>query len=344
MRILLIGNFAPPYEDENLHNIAILKRLKEEGSECTVINISLSHSKEAGFIDAKSYFDFVFKVIRHAWGKDVVHFFTKGYTRLGLLKLMTSIFIGRLFRARAIVSLHSEFFSVIGQMRSKVGGQQTVYLSFSFAHKIIFEDKDTYEVASRYKRRHNFELIPLFIIRDKETRESEAPALKKLKDKKKIILFSNVQYPSLLFDILNSLISHTHANDIGIVISVSEIPSAKLQHLLEEAGHDISGNMVFVAYDDMKLLLKSYGFADLTVRPMSCDGEIFFQDFAVYMRRTERSENYVYFPSSLVLVKEGETADLCACIISDILSKQDGEPHKLSSEDFYAKLRKIYEV
>lgn len=343
MRILLIGNFAPPYEDENLHNISILKRLKEEGNECSVINISGHPSKEKEFVNSKSYIDFVFKVIRHAWGKDVVHFFTKGYTRLGLLQLMTSIFVGRFFRARAIVSLHSEFFSVIGQMRSKVGGQQTVYLSFSFAHKIIFGDKDTYDVASRYKRKHNFELMPLFINRDKELKENETPALRKLKDKKKIILFSNVQYPSLLFDILSSLLSHTHVNDIGIVISVSETPSTKLQHLLEEDGHDISGNMVFIGYDDMKLLSKAYGISDLIVRPMSCDGEIFFQDFAVYVRRTERSENYVYFLSSLVFVKEGETADLCACIISDILSKEPDAPHTLQSEDFYAKVRKMYD-
>jgi len=343
MRILLIGNFAPPYDDENIHNISILKKLKEEGNECRVINISLHPSKEKEFFDSKGYIDFIFKVIRHGWGRDVIHFFTKGYTRLGLLKLMTSIFVARLFGARAIVSLHSEFFSVLGQMRSPVGGQQTVYLSFSFAHKIIFNDKDTYEVASRYKRKHNFELIPLFINRDKELNENEEPALKKLKDKKRIILFSNVQYPSHLFDILSSLISQTHANDIGIVISVSETPSTKLQHLLEEAGHDISGNMVFIGYDDMKLLSKVYGMSDLIVRPMSCDGETFFLDFAVYLRRVEHSENSVYFTSSLVFVKEGETADLCACIISDILSEQTGAPHKLQSEDFYVKLRKMYE-
>ncbi|MEW6715813.1 MAG: hypothetical protein AB1306_12110, partial [Nitrospirota bacterium] len=185
-------------------------------------------------------------------------------------------------------------------------------------------------------------LIPLFINRDKELKENEVPALKKLKDKKKIILFSNVQYPSRVFVILRSLLSQTPANDIGIVISVSETPSAKLQHLLEEAGHDISGNMVFIAYDDMKLLSKAYGVSDLIVRPMSCDGEIFFLDFAVYVRRTERSDNYVYFPASLVFVKEGETSDLCACLISDILSKQE-TPHKLQSEDFYAKVRKMYE-
>ncbi len=51
MKILLIGNFAPPYEEENLHNLSLFNRLTDDGHQCTVINISANPSAVEGFID-----------------------------------------------------------------------------------------------------------------------------------------------------------------------------------------------------------------------------------------------------------------------------------------------------
>lgn len=343
MKILLIGNFAPPYEEESLNNISLLKRLSKDGHECHVINISENPSREEGIIDAKGYIGFVFKVMCYGWKKDVIHFSTKGYLRLGLLKLMTSILMGRLFGARTVITIHSELFSIMGQMRSPVGGRQTLFTSFSLAHKIICADKDTYDVAATYKKRHNFILVPSFISVPDEVKGAKALALDRLKDKKKIIVFSNLRYPSFLFKILDSLLNLPLSPDIGIIISVSETPSAKLQHVIEEGAGAMSKNIVFIEADNIPMLIKAYSRADLILRPLSCEGRTFFSGFAVSIKRPVHMEDYMYFPNSLLLVKEGETAELCAYIINDVLvGKADVLPVP-EAEDFYTKIKEIYE-
>lgn len=343
MKILLIGNFAPPYEDESLNNISLYKRLRSEGNECTVINVSENRPKEKDFIHSGSYIDYVLKLIRHAWGKDVIHFFTKGYLRLGLLKLMTAILIGRFFNARTVITLHSELFSIMGQMRSPVGGRQTLFTSFAFAHKIICEDRDTYDVANIFKRRHNIVMIPSFICIPEEMRGYESRLSDKLKDKKRVIIFTNLQYPSLLFDVLDNLLNIPLEEDIGIIISVAERPAIKLQHALEEKVRGISKNLIFIENDNVPSLIEAYSKADIILRPLSCEGKVFFMNFTISIKNPVSSGGYIYFPNSLIFVKEGDTANLCAHTIHQILTdKISYIPHP-PVEDFYKRIVEIYE-
>ncbi|GAB4540048.1 MAG: hypothetical protein Fur0020_09050 [Thermodesulfovibrionia bacterium] len=344
MKILLIGNFAPPYEEESLHNISLYKRLSSEGNECSVINISENMPKEKGFIHSGGYIDFVLKLISHAWGRDVIHFFTKGYLRLGLLKLMTAILIGRLFGARTVITLHSEFFSIMGQMRSPVGGRQTLFTSFAFAHRIICQDRDTYDVANIFKRRHNIVMIPSFICIPDEAKGHGSRLYDKIKDKKRVIIFTNLQYPSLLFDIMDNLLNIHQEGDIGIIASIAEKPSIKLQHVLEERARGLSKRLIFIEDDNIPSLIEAYSKADIIIRPMSCEGKPFFVNFTVSMKMPVSSEGYIYFPNSLLLVKEGETADLCAHTIYQILTDKIRYLPKPPADDFYKRIMDIYSV
>jgi hypothetical protein len=344
MKILLIGNFTPPYEEENLYNLSLLRKLEEEGHTCSVINASSIPSKDKRLVDTKSYMDFVFKLLRMCWGKDVIHFSTKGYLRLGLLKLMTSILVGKFFRAKSFITIHSELFSLQGQMRSPVGGRQTLFTAFTFADKIICSDKDTYNVACMYMRKSNFELIPSFIFTPGDVMTQEAPALKKLNGKKKIIIFSNVKYPSFLFEILKEMVStYPLPSYVGLVISVSEKPSAKLQHVIEEAGKEHRDNFIFIEPDDLQTTLSAYARADIIMRPLSCDGTTYFEGFSVSIKKTMRAGNYIYFPCGLLFVKEGETAEMCVCIINTILCVESGPAPEIKLEDSYTRIKSLYE-
>lgn len=344
MRILLIGNFAPPYEEENLYNLSLLKRLEEDGHECSVINISSNPSKNKKFVDAGSYIDYTFKLLRLCQKKDIVHFSTKGYLRLGLLKLMTSIFMGRLFRARPVVTIHSELFSIAGQMRSPLGGRQTLFTSFANAHKIICADKDTHNVASMFQKKPNLELIPSFIYIPDEIMKNALLSLKKLKDKEKIILFTNVEYPSFLFEILKELISnYPLPSNTGIAVCLSEKLSAKLQHVIEEAGKNMINNLIFIDPGDLSTALIAYSRADIILRPLSCDGKIFFENFAISVKKTLRLKNYIYFPHGLLFLKEGESAELCVCIINAMLCVEAGALPELKAEDSYMRILRIYQ-
>ncbi len=342
MRILLIGNFAPPYEEESLCNFTLLNKLKEEKHDCCVINTSINPSKDKGIINTKGFFDFTFKVFRYSWRKDILHIATKAFTRIALLKVLVSILWSKLFFVKPIVTIYSEMFSVFGQLRSKAGGHQTIYLIFSFAKKIIFGDKDTLDITSRYKIKDNFELVPLFIQASEDLSEGELLTLQKLRNKKKVIVFSNMNYPSLLFDILNKMLTEHVDSDIAIVISFSEKLSAKLQHAIEEAGSNLKDNLVFIDSDNVNLMSAALSRADLILRTMSCEGKQFFTDIALITRIPEHHENYVYFPTSLVMLKEGNVSALCAQIFNNLLMEPIKIPYMPRKKDSYEKIKEIY--
>lgn len=341
MRILLIGNFAPPYEEENLHNISLLKRLEDEGHNCTVINISENPSTDSRFINAADLFGFICKLVRYGWRKQVIHFFTKGYLRLGLLKLMFSVLIGTLFRSKTFITIHSELFTIQGQMRSPFGGRQTLFTSFTLAKKIICADKDTYDIASMYMKRSNFELVPSFISVPPEIIKDESPSLKKLRDREKVIIFSNVQFPSFIFEIIKELLTDSPLpSDVGIVLSLSERPASKLQHVFEEIAKDMQDQLVFIDRDDIKAALLAYSKADIVVRPMSCDGTTFFESFAISARKLMHVDNNIYFPGGSLFIKEGDMAAMCVLIINTMLSSG---PFPAVHADSYERIKEIYQ-
>ncbi len=342
MRILLIGNFAPPYDDESLHNLSLLKMFGEEGNNCRAINIAENPSKENGITNAKGFVDFILKLIRHAWKRDVIHFLTKGYTRPGLIKLIASTLYGRLLRAQTVITLLSELFSITGHMRSRHLGEPVLRLCFSMANKVICSDKNTYETAVTLKTKNNFEIIPSFIHIDENLKNSAPLAFKKIENKKKVVFCSNVIYPSFLFEILNKLLSSHLSTDIGVIVSLSEKFSAKLQHVIEETGKRLKENIVFVDSDNIKMVSIAHSKSDLYLRPLSCDGEMFFSGFTVSIKKPESAENYLYFSKSMLLIEEGETADSCALIINDILLSKADTLSQPPSGDFYLKIKEIY--
>jgi hypothetical protein len=342
MKILLIGNFAPPYEEEILHNFSLLTKLRQDNNECSVLNISEHPAVIEGIIDVNGYIDYVSKLIRLARGRDVIHFLTKGYTRLGLLKLALSVLLGRLFHASPIITFHSELLSIIGLTRSPFGGQQTMNFTFSRAHRIIFTEKDTQEVASVYKKKDNLTLVPSFISIPELSGANVKTLREKLKNRKKIIAFTNVVFPSFLFNILDNLLAREYDPDIGIVVSIADKPSVKLQHVMEEASGQWMQNLIFIEPDSREMLSMAYAEADLILKTLSCDGKMFFPNFAVSMKKPVRSENTLYFPNSHVIVKGGKSTDLTADIIQNVLLQKPKTGADMKIEDGYGEIKKIY--
>ena len=343
MQILLIGNFAPPYEEESLHNFTLLSLLRQEGNDCCGINISENPSQEHGIIDAKGYVDFIFKLIRYGWKKDVIHILTKGYTRTAFFRFMTAILFGKVLRAKSIGTLHSEMFSVFVQSRSPMGGVQAIYVSFYAADKIICSDKHTSLASTKYKTRDNFEVIPSVIQIPEDISEDKLLSLKKLENKEKIIVFSNIRYPSFLFDILNNFVAKYLNPEIAAAVFLSKVSSTEVQNAIEEAGYKSAENLIFIDADDMQIVSMVYAKAAIILSALSCDGKPLFEENALIVRTAARLGNYLCFPSSMLLVREGEITDLCAYMFNNILMEGPGSaPLDLSIEDFHKRIKDIY--
>jgi hypothetical protein len=257
---------------------------------------------------------------------------------------MASIFAGKLFRLKTVITFHSELFSILGQMRSPFGGTQTLNSTFFLVDKIIFNDRDTYEVASMYKKKANFELLPSFVHIPQEKQMKSSSVLKKLHEKEKVIMFTNVKYPSFVFNILMSLINNNpFPPETGIVISFSEKPASKFHRIIEETGSKLSDNLIFIEPDDLNSTLFAFSKAEILVRPLSCDGETFFERFSASAAKTFRSNGNIYFPGGLVFIKEGSTADMCVNVINTMLSTKPADIQELKSGDPYTRIKQIYE-
>jgi hypothetical protein len=348
MRFLFIGNFIPPYEEENLHNLTLLHQLQNEGHECNVINISelpsgkrTSLSKDSGIVFVSNYIDFIMKVIRYGFKSNVIHFLTKGYTRPGLMKLWTAVFLGKIMFKKIIITLHAEMFSILGQLRSKMGGQQLLHLAFSMADRIICGDAHTYDIASsHYNDKKKFTVIPPFFIIPEET-EISNKHLGNLEGREKIIVLSGVKYPALIFDVLNDLLNSYFDPETGIVISISEQKVKQLQHVLVEAHGGFLDNIVFVWPYDARMISLAYARADIVVRTLSCDCIPLFTDTSLTVKKPGQSSSGIYFRESLLFIKEGDSADTIAYTINKLL-KEKSERVPLDKEDYYGKIKGIY--
>lgn len=355
MKILLIGNFSPPYEEESLHNLTLLDQLRQEGNDCSVINIAeqsanyfQTTSDDKNIIQIKNYLDFLIKLLRFGYNRNVIHFLTKGYTRPGLMKLMSTVFIAKLLRARIIITLHSELFSVLGRLRSKMGGQQLLSFSFYFADKIICGDMQTHEVALTHLNvKNKFDVIPSFFRIPRE--EKDKFPLKNLEEKKRVIAFLNVKYPSLLFDILSYMVEKNLDPDTGIAVSFSGKKPEKHQMGIKDINKRLENTIIFIDPDNYRMLSLIYTRADIVLGTLSCDGKALFEDISFFIKKPAISGNYVYSPVSLSLIKsvvadhsEEIITDLCAFINNLLETGHEQFEQQEKEKGLFDKIINIY--
>jgi len=344
MRILLIGVFTPPYEEENLHSLALLDLLNRNGHDCSAIDISerLSPGKEV--VTIRNYVDYVLKLVRHGWRRDVVHFLTKGYTRPGLMKLMTAVLVGKLLGAKLVITLHSEMFSILGRLRSKITGEPLLLLCFFLASRVICEGRDTYEmIASKYRLKNKYILVPSVIEIPDDISQYELSILKPLQGKERVLLLVNVTYPSFLFEVFQELTTRHLGLEVGVAIALPENSSSQLlRERLAGLARGFSENMIFLDQGDRRLMSLVYARADQVMRPASCDGVMLFDNNAFMIRQAARQHRLVHFPFSLCLVKEGEASPWCASVAKEILIRKPARTPLLEINDFHKTISEIY--
>ena len=219
-----------------------------------------------------------------------------------------------------------------------------LHLSFSLAERVICGDKHTYKVSTlHYKNRDRFALVPCFVLLPRDITEREESEINKIDGDKKTITVTNLRYPSLLFDMLDRLLTKYLPSDVGVAISFSEKFSSKLEHVIKDTGRRVTDSILFIDPRDHRMLSLAYSHSDMVLRPLSCDGKTLFEDIAVCLRRPEADGSSVTFPFSLLLVKEGDVADTCSYLFKTFLMWEE-EAEKHDTEDMYQKIIDIYSV
>ena len=205
-------------------------------------------------------------------------------------------------------------------------------------------DKDTFDVAAMYKKKPNFELVPSFVYAPDKIINEKSDISVRLKDKNKVIMFANPVHASFVSEILRELLTGLPLPPAtGIVISLPEGSGSSFRRETEEIASSLKDILVFIKPDDIESTLTALSRADMIVRPLSCDGQMFFESFTLSARTISRSGSFIYFPAGTVLVKEGSAAGLCAKIFNTMLSEEPAPPAGFKTGGPCEEIMRIYQ-
>jgi hypothetical protein len=101
--------------------------------------------------------------------------------------------------------------------------------------------------------------------------------------------------------------------------------------------------ITFIENDDLKASMLAYSKADTAIRPLTCDGITFFENFSIYVKKLKLIDDNIHFHGGLMLIKEGDIAARCVSIINTVLCDESVADPDTIAIDSYRRLIKIYE-
>ncbi len=107
MKVLLIGDYPPPYGGISVHVQQLAEFLRQHGAECTVLDIEPGTTPKPGAIRVAGRFGFLQTLI-HFYGRGYVsHIHTNGHNFKSWLAIGVTAWVGFLFGRRNIATVHS---------------------------------------------------------------------------------------------------------------------------------------------------------------------------------------------------------------------------------------------
>ncbi|TAK07550.1 MAG: glycosyl transferase family 1, partial [Candidatus Manganitrophaceae bacterium] len=107
MKVLLIGDYPPPYGGISVHVQQLAAFLRKHGAECIVLDIEPGTDSKPGAIRVSGPLGFLWTLIRFSWRGYVSHIHTNGHNFKSWLAIAVTAWVGFLFGRRNIATLHS---------------------------------------------------------------------------------------------------------------------------------------------------------------------------------------------------------------------------------------------
>jgi glycogen(starch) synthase len=107
MKIVLIGDYPPPYGGISVHVQQLSRLLAQNGADCRVIDIEPGAASKEGAIRVRGYFDFLRELLVFSYKGFVSHIHTNGHNFKSWLAIWVTTWAGFLFGRRNVVTIHS---------------------------------------------------------------------------------------------------------------------------------------------------------------------------------------------------------------------------------------------
>lgn len=333
MKILLVGNYPPPFGGISVHLQLLDRLLLRNLIDCKVLNIDKKGLYSKEYISIKSHVDLLLKLISNSH-KRIVHLHTNGHNLKSWLLATVCAWIGYLIGSGSILTIHSGM-SPKYIAQNSFWHRQLIKLALVPQSLVICVNPEIQAALTHYGfNLENTLLMPAFLFDETEDTSLE-PNLKdqlsQFNPLLSLVAFFRPEYGVEL--VIKALaILKLQFPCIGCAVMGSGDGLEELKELAVEYG--VANHLLWLGDREHKECLKIMKYSQLFVRPTLVDGDSISVREAIQMAVPVVASDVGNRPESVLLFQAGNATDLAAkcgeVLIKAPLSSQQRQVEPLS--------------
>lgn len=333
MKILLIGNYPPPYGGISVHVQLLHRLLLRHLIDCKVLDVDQKAFYSKDYINIKSHFDFLTKLIFNS-PRRIVHFHTNGHNIKSWLLVAICGWVGYMIGRGAMLTIHSGMAPDYMKQNS-FWHHQLIKFALLPQSLIICVNPEIQQALTYFNfKMKNALLIPAFLF-DETENTSPDPDLKNLLSQFNplisMVAFFRPEYGIELL-IQSLAILKLQFPSIGCAVMGSGDGQEQLKQLAQESG--VEKHLLWLGDRDHKECLKIIKYSQLFVRPTLVDGDSISVREAIQMSVPVVASDVGNRPELALLFRPGNATDLaikCATVLTSSTAHQQSPVAPLSN-------------
>jgi glycosyltransferase involved in cell wall biosynthesis len=347
IKVLLIGDYPPPYGGIAIHVQSLSNALNENCFDYEIFNIGESRKeKNSSYISVYNGFDLLLKLMIYRPGASHMHLHTNGHNEKSWILIFFCGLFASLLGLNRILTIHSGMAPDFLNNRVTFFKRLFIRLSLAFYKKVICVNREIADAAAKFsKRKSTFVLIPAFIAIGTIEEVSIPERAMGFIDAHcpivcAVVLFSPEYGIELLIEAIRNI--KEYSNEIGLIIIGGGKRSERYLNLEIESGLDRS--LLVMEELPPTSCLSIMSAADLFVRPSITDGDSISVREALSIGIPVLASGASPRPEGTILFKKGNLEDLIDKLIYCIenLELLKVERKMEESEGFEERIFDIY--
>lgn len=298
MKIVLVGEFSPPYDALTIYNLTVVEKHLAAGDEAEIVDMGRLHQ------EGKSHFvAYLKRLLQAAYAAEQINYLTRGYDRTSIFYLFFALLIGQLYRCTVDITIHPELFTFFGPLRSHHVGKPLLRLCFYLANTVYCGNKKVAETVVDLGG-----VKTKCVVQPPRIPWPEEPFLLPdlasfLQARQSLVVLFVAAESSFLRSEAVPLVQRWYGRSLHnpgfVIIPDAGVDVAKIDGLLPE-------DMFVWRGGDLTEITFLLSRASVVVRPLQSMGELFVPDYAFMLERTQRVGDYFDTGLGLTIIRKGK--------------------------------------
>jgi glycosyltransferase involved in cell wall biosynthesis len=347
MKLLLVGDYPPPYGGISIHVQELSREMKKKGIPHEVLNIGENRKQESqDYVSVKSPADFLVKLMVYGRGATHLHVHTNGHNNKSWLLIFSCGLAAFVLRLTPVLTIHSGISPHYMTENASPIRRTIIGFSLAFYKKIICVNQEILRVCTnRSKGNRKLVLIPAFVGIDPERETDVSEGVRDfIRDHApticSIVHFSREYGTELLVEAVRKI--RNRFPKIGLILIAGGKRPMSYLNLESESG--LGNSFLVLSEVPHERCIGIVAATDLFVRPSFADGDSVSVREALSVGKPVVASDAVSRPCGTVLFKTGNMEDLVERIVHTLrnngLSRDSS--HKTETDGFKEKILNLY--